>query len=78
MSFWTLLLISRLEYEQKRDVESRIKRLESSLGALEKELELVQKKEDEVKSATEKASGDITHWKEEMRGIIFYCITWIK
>ncbi|KAJ4726889.1 Structural maintenance of chromosomes protein [Melia azedarach] len=57
----------QLEYEQKRDVESRIKRLESSLGALEKELELVQKKEDEVKSATEKASGDITHWKEEMR-----------
>ncbi|KAH9785406.1 Structural maintenance of chromosomes protein 1 [Citrus sinensis] len=62
------LLNSRLEYEQKRDVESRIKKLESSLSTLENDLKQVKKKEGDVKSATETATGDITRWKEEMRG----------
>uniref|UniRef100_A0A2P2LWW5 Structural maintenance of chromosomes protein n=6 Tax=Rhizophora mucronata TaxID=61149 RepID=A0A2P2LWW5_RHIMU len=57
----------QLEYEQKRDMESRIKKLDSSLSALRKEVELVQRKEAEVKSATEKATTDINRWEEEMQ-----------
>ncbi|KAG4193302.1 hypothetical protein ERO13_A07G213200v2 [Gossypium hirsutum] len=44
----------QLEYERKRDVDSRIKKLESSIKA-------------EVKLATEKASEDINRWKEEVK-----------
>ncbi|KAL4379837.1 hypothetical protein GQ457_02G003900 [Hibiscus cannabinus] len=58
----------QLEYERKRDVESRIKKLESSISSLENDLKLVHKKEAEVKLATEKASEDINHWKEEVKG----------
>ncbi|XP_022771267.1 structural maintenance of chromosomes protein 1-like isoform X2 [Durio zibethinus] len=57
----------QLEYEHKRDVESRIKRLESSLSSLENDLKLVHKKEAEVKLATEKASEEINRWKEEVK-----------
>ncbi|EOX94450.1 Structural maintenance of chromosome 1 protein, putative isoform 5 [Theobroma cacao] len=57
----------QLEYEHKRDVESRIKKLESSLSSLENDLKLVQKKEAEVKVATEKASDEINRWKEEVK-----------
>lgn len=63
--------IFRLEYEQKRDMDSRIKKLESSIGALENELKQIQNKEAEVKLATEKAAGDINKWKEEVRGTIW-------
>ncbi|KAE8730632.1 Structural maintenance of chromosomes protein 1 [Hibiscus syriacus] len=57
----------QLEYERKRDVESRIKKLESSISSLENDLKVVHKKEAEVKLATEKASEDIHRWKEEMK-----------
>ncbi|KAF2286808.1 hypothetical protein GH714_030469 [Hevea brasiliensis] len=57
----------QLEYEQKRDMDSRIKKLETSIGTLENELKQVQKKEAEVKLATEKATGEINKWKEEVR-----------
>ncbi|XWS46977.1 hypothetical protein CRYUN_Cryun14cG0114400 [Craigia yunnanensis] len=57
----------QLEYEHKRDVESRIKKLESSFSSLENDLKLVQKKEAEVKLATEKASDEINQWKEEVK-----------
>ncbi|XP_022758412.1 structural maintenance of chromosomes protein 1-like isoform X2 [Durio zibethinus] len=57
----------QLEYEHKRDVESRIKRLESSLSSLENDLKLVHKKEAEVKLTTEKASEEINQWKEEVK-----------
>lgn len=63
--------IFRLEYEQKRDMDSRIKKLESSIGALENELKQIQNKDAEVKLATEKAAGDINKWKEEVRGTIW-------
>ncbi|XVE72930.1 hypothetical protein DITRI_Ditri11bG0077200 [Diplodiscus trichospermus] len=59
----------QLEYEQRRDVESRIKKLESSLSSLENDLTLVHKKEAEVKLATEKASEEINRWKEEVKGM---------
>ncbi|KAL4367052.1 hypothetical protein GQ457_05G003340 [Hibiscus cannabinus] len=57
----------QLEYERKRDVESRIKKLESSISSLENDLKLVLKKEAEVKLATEKASEDVNRWKEEVK-----------
>ncbi|XVF21578.1 hypothetical protein REPUB_Repub12eG0101700 [Reevesia pubescens] len=57
----------QLEYEHKRDVESRIKKLESSLSSLENDIKLVHKKEAEVKLATEKASEEINRWKEEVK-----------
>ena len=60
----------RLEYEHKRDVESRIKKLESSLSSLENDLKLVQKKEAEVKLAIEKASDEINQWKDEVKGMV--------
>lgn len=59
-----------MEYEQKRDVEPRIKKLESSISSLENDIKLVQKKEDEVKLATEKASDEINRWKEEVKGMV--------
>ncbi|TYI20581.1 hypothetical protein ES332_A07G248200v1 [Gossypium tomentosum] len=57
----------QLEYERKRDVDSRIKKLESSISSVENDLKLVHKKEAEVKLATEKASEDINRWKEEVK-----------
>lgn len=59
----------RLEYEQNRDMESRIKELQHSISNLQKDLERVQKKEAEAKSAAEKASGEILRWKEEVQGM---------
>ncbi|OMP03047.1 RecF/RecN/SMC [Corchorus capsularis] len=57
----------QLEYEHKRDVDSRIKKLESSISSLENDLKLVQKKESEVKLAAEKASDEINRLKEEVK-----------
>ncbi|GMI98700.1 TITAN8, STRUCTURAL MAINTENANCE OF CHROMOSOMES 1 [Hibiscus trionum] len=57
----------QLEYERQRDVESRIKKLESSISSLEIDLKLVHKKEAEVKLATEKATEDVNCWKEEVK-----------
>ncbi|PPR88213.1 hypothetical protein GOBAR_AA32474 [Gossypium barbadense] len=66
----------QLEYERKRDVDSRIKKLESSISSLENDLKLVHKKEAEVKLATEKASEDINRWKEEVKGIVLSIHSW--
>lgn len=57
----------QLEYEQKRDMESRIRKLESSLAALENDLKQVQKKEAQIKLASDKATDEINKWKEEMK-----------
>ncbi|XP_050205176.1 structural maintenance of chromosomes protein 1 [Mercurialis annua] len=57
----------QLEYEQKRDMESKIKKLETSISSLENELEQVQQKDAVVKSAMETATADIDKWKEEVR-----------
>lgn len=64
--------IYRLEYERKRDVESRITKLESSISSLENELKQVQKKETDFKSATEKASDEIDQLKKEVAGIVLF------
>ncbi|KDP26527.1 hypothetical protein JCGZ_17685 [Jatropha curcas] len=57
----------QLEYEQKRDMESRIKKLETSISNLENEIIQIKEKEAEVKMAAEKATGEISRLKEEAR-----------
>ncbi|XP_058197124.1 structural maintenance of chromosomes protein 1 isoform X2 [Rhododendron vialii] len=57
----------QLEYEQKRDMDSPITKLESSLGALTSDLNEVKAKEEELKSAMKKATDDIDHLKEEVK-----------
>lgn len=60
----------RLEYEQNRDMDTRIEELQSSISNLLKDLERVQKKEAEANSAAEKASDEIDQLKEEAQGMI--------
>ncbi|XP_027365093.1 structural maintenance of chromosomes protein 1 isoform X1 [Abrus precatorius] len=57
----------QLEYEQNRDMSSRIQELESSLSALEKDLKQVQNKEAEAKLAAENATEEINQFKEETK-----------
>ncbi|XP_022555369.1 structural maintenance of chromosomes protein 1-like isoform X1 [Brassica napus] len=56
----------QVEYEQNRDVGSRIRKLESSISSLESDLEKIQKRKSELKELTEKATNDINNWKKEM------------
>lgn len=58
----------RLEYEQKRDVGSRITKLESTLSNLKNALKEVEKSQIELKSAMEAANSDIDRLKEEVLG----------
>lgn len=55
-------------------MESRIRKLESSLTALENDLKHVQKKEAHLKLASDKATDEIDKWKEEMKGnlVLFF------
>ena len=59
-----------MEYEQNRDVGSRIRKLESSISSLESDLEKIQKRKSELKELTEKATNEINNWKKEMGGTI--------
>ena len=59
-----------MEYEQNRDVGSRIRKLESSISSLETDLEKIQKRKSELKELTEKATNEINNWKKEMGGIL--------
>ncbi|CAH8381616.1 unnamed protein product [Eruca vesicaria subsp. sativa] len=56
----------QVEYEQNRDVGSRIRKLESSISSLETDLEKIQKRKSELKELTEKATNEINNWKKEM------------
>ncbi|KAH7577675.1 hypothetical protein JRO89_XS01G0283600 [Xanthoceras sorbifolium] len=56
----------KLEYEQKRDVDSRIKKLESSLHALKNELKQVDKKKVELQNVNKSATEEIESWKKEI------------
>jgi len=58
-----------LEYEQNRDMSSRILELEASLSALEKDLKRVQDREAAAKLAAEKATEEVDQLKEEVKGI---------
>ncbi|XAR61094.1 hypothetical protein NMG60_11034705 [Bertholletia excelsa] len=57
----------QLEYELKRDMNSRITKLESSLNALENTLKELEAKKDELEKATGKATDDIDHLKDEVK-----------
>ncbi|CAN6982441.1 unnamed protein product [Brassica oleracea var. botrytis] len=57
----------QVEYEQNRDVGSRIRKLEFSISSLESDLEKIQKRKSELKELTEKATNEINNWKKEMR-----------
>ena len=61
---------ARLEYEQRRDMDSRIAKLESSITSLENDLKHVQEKEADAKLAMEKATGDVDQLKDEVQGAI--------
>lgn len=65
-----LKLFCRLEYEQNRDMSSRIQELESSVSALENDLKRVQNKEAEAKLAAENATEEINQLKDEAKGIL--------
>lgn len=65
-----LLFLARLEYEQNRDMESRIKELEASISALKNDLEQVKDKEDRAKSSAEEVTGEVSQFKEEVQGTV--------
>ncbi|KAG7628504.1 SMCs flexible hinge [Arabidopsis thaliana x Arabidopsis arenosa] len=56
----------QLEYEQNRDVGSRIRKLESSISSLETDLEGIQKTMSERKETAVKITKEINNWKKEM------------
>lgn len=51
-------------------MESRITKLETTITSLENSLKQLQKEEADAKSVTEKASGDIGQWEEEVKGTV--------
>lgn len=57
----------QLEYEQNRDMSSRIQELKSTLSALEKDLKRVQDREAEAKLEAENATEEINQFKEEAK-----------
>ncbi|XP_052731327.1 structural maintenance of chromosomes protein 1 isoform X3 [Vigna angularis] len=57
----------QLEYEQNRDMSSRILELEASLSALEKDLKRVQDREAAAKVAAEKSAEEVNQLKEEVK-----------
>ncbi|XP_022640516.1 structural maintenance of chromosomes protein 1-like [Vigna radiata var. radiata] len=57
----------QLEYEQNRDMSSRILELEASLSALEKDLKRVQDREAAAKVAAEKSTEEVNQLKEEIK-----------
>ncbi|KAI3460958.1 hypothetical protein Pfo_017621 [Paulownia fortunei] len=54
----------QLEYEKKRDVGSRIAKLESTVANLKNALKDVEKRQNELKSATETANAEIENLNE--------------
>ncbi|GER34808.1 structural maintenance of chromosomes protein [Striga asiatica] len=57
----------QLEYEKKRDVGSRITKLESTVANLKNALKDVEKRQNELKSATETANAEIEALNEEVQ-----------
>ncbi|KAK4492472.1 hypothetical protein RD792_003281 [Penstemon davidsonii] len=57
----------QLEYEKKRDVGSRIAKLESTVANLQNALEAVKERQNELKSATETANTEIEDLKREVQ-----------
>ncbi|XP_047958381.1 structural maintenance of chromosomes protein 1 [Salvia hispanica] len=59
----------QLEYEKKRDVGSRIAKLESTIANLENSLRDVKEKQKELESATETANAEIEVLNEQVEGL---------
>ncbi|XP_065626345.1 structural maintenance of chromosomes protein 1-like [Quercus suber] len=57
----------QLEYEQNRDMESRIMELESSISALKTDLVQIKVGEDKAKSTAEEANAEIIRYKGEVK-----------
>ena len=57
-------------------MESRIKELESSLSALENDLERIQARETEAKLSAEKAISEIKHWNNEVEGVAWFILSY--
>ncbi|CAA0823198.1 Structural maintenance of chromosomes (SMC) family protein [Striga hermonthica] len=57
----------QLEYEKKRDVGSRITKLESTVANLKNALKDVEKRQNELKTATETANAEIEALNEEVQ-----------
>jgi len=72
--WYFLKLFYRLEYEQNRDMSSRILELEASISALEKDLKRVQDREAAAKLAAEKSTEEVNQLKEEVKGIVDNCV----
>ncbi|KAL3620599.1 Structural maintenance of chromosomes protein 1 [Castilleja foliolosa] len=58
----------QMEYEKKRDMGSRIAKLESTVSNLKNALKDIEKKQSELKSAMESANDEIGGLNEEMQG----------
>ncbi|XP_020242029.1 structural maintenance of chromosomes protein 1-like [Asparagus officinalis] len=56
----------QLEYEQKRDMDSPIAKLMSSLESLDEDLKNAQKKDSDAKLAAEKIEAQMEEWKTEV------------
>lgn len=65
--------MARLEYEKKRDVGSRIAKLESTIANLENALRDVKKKQKELESAVENANTEIEDLNEQVEGNFKFC-----
>ncbi|RZC84900.1 hypothetical protein C5167_047678 [Papaver somniferum] len=57
----------QLEYEQKRDMDSRIKEIESNLNSLDKELKQVQTREEKDTQGTERYTSEIDQLNTEVQ-----------
>ncbi|KAL0437365.1 UNVERIFIED_CONTAM: Structural maintenance of chromosomes protein 1 [Sesamum radiatum] len=60
----------QLEYEKKRDVGSRITKLESTISNLKNALKEVEKKQNELKSALETANAEIEDFRKKYKSSI--------
>lgn len=63
-------LHDRLEYEEKRDMDTPRAKLVYSLESLEKELETIQQKEAEAKEAKDQAEILMNELREEVSGTV--------
>lgn len=62
--------VVRLEYEKKRDVGTRIAKLESTIANLENALKDVKRKQKELEEAAETANTEIEDLNEQVQGIL--------
>ena len=62
------ILLRRLEYEQKRDMQAPIVKLRETFESLEKELKVLQERESGAKAETEEILTQMDELKAEAEG----------